>query len=71
MPRNKFSFAKYIRELYLRRLCEAHAGITFRLGSPETARHVGIHLLAPEQWELDRAIERAEAQGFETIYIYV
>ena len=71
MPRNKFSLAKIMRELYLRRLCEAHDRIVFRLGSPETASHMGIHVLAPEQWELDRAIERAEVQGFETIYIYV
>lgn len=70
MPRNLFSLAKHIRALYLRRLCEAHPGIKFIEGTQSTRNAVGIHCFRPEEWELERAIERAESQGFEAIYIY-
>lgn len=40
------------------------------VGFEEKEDEIGIHLYEPSQLEIDRAMERADAMGFETIYVH-
>lgn len=37
---------------------------------PKASELIGIHLLNPEPWELERALETAHRDGFERVVIH-
>jgi hypothetical protein len=74
VPSNLHAFAQHIRKLYIERanadLAHLSSNVRLRVGSPATVRLVGIHLHSPTEVEVLDAMERAERDGFEVIFIY-
>ncbi len=73
MPTNLKSFRMHLQTLMCRRLTDYYfpeGGVVFLPGSPKTRKAVGIHMLAPETYEIESAVSRAARDGFETIYLY-
>lgn len=73
MPTNLKSFRLHLQALMCRRLTAYYfpeGGCEFLPGSPKTRNAVGIHMLAPETYEIEGAVSRASRDGFEAIYLY-
>lgn len=74
MPTNLHSLAQHIRSTFIERanadLAHLSSNVRLRVGSPATVKEVGIHLHSPSEVEILDAMERAERDGFEVIYVY-
>lgn len=74
MPTNLHAFAQHIRKLYIERanadLSHLSSNVRLKAGSPATAKEVGIHLHAPSEVEVLDAMERADREGYQSIFVY-
>lgn len=76
MPTNIHALADHIRRLYIERagLDLTDAGylrtVSLKVGTPRTRNEVGIHVRSPTEVELLDALDRAERDGFPTVFVY-
>jgi hypothetical protein len=74
MPTNLHSLAQHIRTTFIERanadLAHLAAHVRLKVGTPATVKMVGVHLHSPTEVEILDAMERAERDGFESIYVY-
>ena len=70
MTKNIHALARLIRARQIAALDACFPHVTFREGSELTRGCMGMHLSSPETWEYTDAAQRAEREGFETIYVY-
>lgn len=63
-------FTSELRALFLRALERDFHDTGIRFAIPRTGNELGIHLHSPEVWELLAAVQKAQRDGFEVIYIH-
>ena len=70
MPTNIHALAQLLRARQLEAMQIVFPEVHFRAGTHLTRDCVGIHLLSPETWDVSAAVEQAERDGYEVVYIY-
>jgi hypothetical protein len=70
LPTNVHAFARLLRARQLAAMDACFPHVTFRDGTELTRTCIGLHLQAPEAWEIAQAAEQAERDGFDCVYVY-